>query len=140
MAFDLTEYSEGINQALGEGRPCVLATVDEDGTPNIGFKGSMMVFDKDHLAYWERTQRTHLKNLRQSQKVAVLYYNPDRKMYMRFQGEATLYDEGPMRQDIMRRTIAPELERDPERKGVGVLIRIDAVTEIGRGLTHRQED
>lgn len=140
MAFDLTEYAEAINNALAEGRPCILATVDEDGTPNLGFKGSMMVFDKDHLAYWERTQRTHLSNLRKKPNVAVLYYNPDRRLYVRFQGKATLYEEGPMRQEIMQRVVPPELERDRERKGVGVLIEVHTVAEPGRGVfLHRDE-
>jgi len=36
-------------------------------------------------------------------------------------------DEGEMRKKIMERTIKAELDKDPERKGYGVLIRIDRI-------------
>ena len=52
-----------VDNALANGCPCVLATVSADGEPDIGYKGSMMVFDNESLAYWERTRRQHLKNV-----------------------------------------------------------------------------
>lgn len=138
MSFDLTEYAEAVNSALVDGSPCVLATAGTDGIPDIGFKGSVMVLDKDRLAYWERTQGGHLKNLRQSPKVAVMYFNRDRGLYVRFYGQATIHEEGPTREQIMARVVAPELEYDPERKGFGVVIEVDTVSEpFGRGALHR---
>ena len=41
-----------IDPALANGCPCILATVSGSGEPDIGYKGSMMVFDDEHLAYW----------------------------------------------------------------------------------------
>ena len=35
---------------------CMLATIGEDG-PNISPKGSIIVLDDDHLAFWERSKR-----------------------------------------------------------------------------------
>ncbi len=138
MPFDLTEYSDAMNSALAEGAPCVLATVDREGNPDIGFKGSMMVFDKERLAYWERTRGRHLSNLLQSPKVAVMYFNRERKLHLRFFGRATLYEEGPMREQVMARVVAPELERDPEREGAAVLIDVDTVMDpFGKGILYR---
>jgi hypothetical protein len=45
-----------ILSAWDDGYPCLLATCGPLG-PNIGPKGSMIVFDDQHLAYWERTKR-----------------------------------------------------------------------------------
>jgi len=42
-----------INNAWDDGYPCLLATTGKDG-PNISPKGSMVVYDDQHLAYWER--------------------------------------------------------------------------------------
>ena len=51
-----------INNAWDDGYPCLLATTGEAG-PNISPKGSMVVFDDDHLAYWERSKKGALANL-----------------------------------------------------------------------------
>lgn len=127
--IDLTQYADAVNGALADGVPCVLATVSEAGRPNLGFKGSVMVFDGEHLAYWERAGGQHLANLRVRPYVAVQYFNYSKGMYVRFYGEAELHEQGPVREQIMARVVAPELERDPGRKGYGVLIRVTDVSE-----------
>jgi hypothetical protein len=53
MPIDLTPFAEAINSALAEGTFCVLATAGEQG-PDIGFKGSMQVFDREHATGNER--------------------------------------------------------------------------------------
>ena len=45
-----------IRSAWDDGAPCLLATQGPNG-PNISPKGSMVVFDDTHLAYWERSKR-----------------------------------------------------------------------------------
>ena len=140
MPIDITEFADAVNSGLADGTPNVLVTVGADGSPDIGLKGSMMVFDKDHLAYWERTLGGHFSNLKQSVKVAVNYFNRDRRQYLRFFGEATVHDEGSMRQEIMRRTIPVELDRDPERRGVGVLIEVTKVIDAFGRRTLTRDD
>ena len=139
MAFDLTEYADAINNALAEGAPCVVATNGESGIPDIGYKGSVTVYDKDNLAYWERTRGQTLENLRRSPGIAVLFFNRNRGKMLRFFGNATVLDEGPVREKIMAQTPQPELDRDPERKGVGVLIRVETVSDpFGAGTLKRE--
>lgn len=77
MPIDLTPFAEGINNALTEGTFCVLATCGDDG-PDVGFKGSLQVFDDQHLCYWERTRSGHLANLRSDPGVAVMYFSGQR--------------------------------------------------------------
>ena len=138
MPIDLTEYAEGINNGLAEGTFCVLATCGQRG-PDVGFKGSMQVFDKDHLCYWERTRSGHLANLRSDPRVGVMYFNRERGKYLRMYGSAGLYEDGPTREQIMTRTPVPELEKDPERRGIGVLIRVDRLVEPFGGVKQERE-
>ena len=42
-------------------------------------------------------------------------------------GRASIYKSGEMREKIMNRTCQPELDKDPERKGYGILVRIDKI-------------
>ena len=63
-----------ISNAWADGAPCLLATAGPNG-PNISPKGSMLVFDDDHLAYWERSKKQALENLGHDKRVAVMYAN-----------------------------------------------------------------
>ena len=127
----IDQMRELIDPALANGCPCILATASPDGEPDIGFKGSMMVFDDESLAYWERTRRQHLKNVTANQKVIVLFRDTKTKVNWRFHGIATVHDSGPVRDQVMARTVPAELEKDPERKGSAVVIRIEKVTNLG---------
>ena len=119
-----------VDNALANGCPCVLATASPDGEPDIGYKGSMMVFDDESLAYWERTKRQHLKNVAANPKVVVLFRDGKSKAAWRFHGTAQLHDAGPIRDQVMARTVAAELEKDPERKGAAVVIKLDRITNM----------
>jgi general stress protein 26 len=119
-----------VDNALANGCPCVLATVSADGEPDIGYKGSMMVFNNESLAYWERTRRQHLKNVKDNPRVIVLMRDPKSRVNWRFHGMATVHEEGPIRDQVMARTVKDELDKDPERKGAAVVIRVDRVSNL----------
>ncbi len=125
------QMKELVDNALANGSPCILATVSGDGEPDIGYKGSMMVFDPESLAYWERTKRVHLKNVKENPRVIVLFRDAKTKAAWRFHGTATLHEDGLIRDQVMGRTVKEELDKDPERKGAAVVIRLDKITNMG---------
>lgn len=127
----LDQMKEMIDPALANGCPCILATVSADGEPDIGYKGSMMVFDNESLAYWERTKRQHMKNVKENPKVIVLFRDAKTKAAWRFHGVATMHEDGSIRDQVMARTVKDELDKDPERKGAAVVIRLDKITNMG---------
>jgi hypothetical protein len=128
-----------LDAALREKFPCVLATAAPDGMPDIGFKGSMMVFDAEHLAYWERTRGQHLANVERNPRVAVLYHHQTERLGWRFFGEASVIREGELWRRIMERVVETELKLDPERLGYAVLIRVDRVIQRGKVIMAREE-
>ena len=125
------QMRELIDPALAKGTPCLVATASKDGIPNIGYKGSVMVFDDESLAYWERTLQGTLHNVEENPNVTILFRDPASRAGWRFVGKATVYKEGPLREQVMARTVQAELDRDPERKGAAVVVRIDKVLPIG---------
>lgn len=131
MIAIVDQMKELVNNALANGSPCILATVSGTGEPDIGYKGSMMVFDDESLAYWERTRRQHMKNLKENPRVIVLFRDAKTKAAWRFHGVATLHEDGPIREQVMARTVKDELDKDPERKGAAVVIRLDKITNMG---------
>ncbi len=125
------EMAEAINNAFADGTPCLMGTASAQGLPDISYRGSVMVFDKEHLAYWERAKNIAVHNIESNPNVEIMYRNRDKGLGWRFWGRATVYASGPIRDEIMNRTVEAELRRDPERKGFGVLIEVDIVTDSG---------
>jgi uncharacterized protein len=131
MMIQLTQQMRDlIDPALAKGTPCLVATASKDGTPNIGYKGSVMVFDDESLAYWERTLQGTLHNVEENPNVMILFRDPATRAAWRFLGKAKVHKDGPLREEVMRRTVQAELDRDPERKGVAVIVRVDKVLAL----------
>ena len=133
------EMKELFDTALADGFACLVGTATKDGQPQISPKGSVMVFDDETLAYWERARRSGLANLEENPKVVVYYSHPVKRIRWRFYGEASIHDSGPIREDVMSRTVQAELDRDPERLGVAVLIRVDQVGELSGNILQQRD-
>jgi len=131
------EMREALDKALDERVPVMVATASADGVPDISFKGSAMVWDSEHLAFWERAHGETERNLTENPHVTLLYRNPEKRLSWKFWGSAELLREGELRARIMARTNPIELSRDPERTGTAVLIRIDKVTQGQNVLMQR---
>ena len=124
------QMRELVDNALANKCPCILATASAEGEPDIGYKGSVMIFDDESLAYWERSKRRHLKNLSENLHVAVLFRDPGTGVNWRFYGVATVHADGPGRDQVMARVVNAELDKDPERKGLAVIIKVNRVTKL----------
>ena len=121
-----------LEAATQKSYPCVLATASKDGKPDIGIKASMMVFDDESLAYWERTKRAHLNNIESNPSVAVICWDGQEKTGYRFFGNAEISTDEKIRDAIRER--APESERklDPNKEGLAMIIKISTVLPLGK--------
>ena len=129
--IDMTgEMKEMVDRANADGIACTLGTADRDGQPQLSLKGSVMVFDSETLAYWERSKRTALENVAENPKVVILYNNMGERIRWRFYGTAVVHESGPIREEVMSRTVQAELDRDPERLGVAVLVKVNKIGEL----------
>ena len=138
MPIALTdEMKAAFETSLKDGAPVLFATASKSGMPDIAFKGSAMVFDGEHIAFWERSLGTTFANLKENPGVCVLYRNAQTRVAWKMFGQAEVLTDGPVRQQIMDRTIQFELDRDPDRKGAGILVRIDRVLQAGQVLMER---
>ena len=125
-----------ILSAWDDGYPCLLATCGREG-PNITPKGSMIVFDEEHLAYWERSKRGVLENLGADRRVCVTYANfkaqRDGKLdsgFLRFFGTAVLHESGPVREAIFAKLLPREQTHAGADTGIGVLVKITQAADI----------
>jgi hypothetical protein len=130
-----------IATAWDDGCPLLVATAGPDG-PNLGPKGSLIVYDDAHLAYWERTKGALLDNLRREPRVCVMYANFKAQRegrlesgFLRFYGTAELYESGPLREAIFGKLNKREQQHAGADNGIGVLIRITKAADVrGKSL------
>ena len=130
------DIKKRINNAWVDGYPCLIATVGKDG-PNISPKGSMLVFDDQHLAYWERSKKKALENVLQDRRVCVMYSNFKAQReaamevgFLRFWGTVELHETGPMREAIFTKLTKREQDHVGADTGVGVLMKIERALDI----------
>jgi len=130
-AIDLLQFSEIVDNARTDGErgqnTGVVATAN-DGRPDVALKGSLMVWDVDHLAWWERGRAETEAAVRANPQVAVMVRNSTRdRRTLRFHGEARIVDDPALRERIWERVVQVEKDTDPEKHGVAVLVRVDRV-------------
>jgi hypothetical protein len=140
MAFS-QKIRDFIHNAWADDHVCLLGTVGPDG-PNISPKGSMIIFDDEHLAYWERSKRKAHDNLKHDPRVVVVYSNMKafrektmQSAVLRFYGTATLHEDGPVKDAIFSKLLPREQTHDGADQGFGVLIKIKRAEDLrGRPL------
>ena len=129
--IDLLLFSEIVDNARTDHEQALttgLVATSNDGQPDLALKGSLMVWDKDHLAWWERSKRETLAALGTNPRVAVFVRNPTRdRRTLRFYGTARVVDDPELRERVWERVRQVEKDTDKEKQGVAVIVRIDRV-------------
>jgi predicted pyridoxine 5'-phosphate oxidase superfamily flavin-nucleotide-binding protein len=75
---------------------CFVATVNPDGTPNLGPKRSTRVLDDGHLLFTEATGKRTWQNVQRGSRVAIAVVDRDRMTGYRFEGPAEVITSGPI--------------------------------------------
>ncbi len=80
---------------LVAGFQCFVATVNPDGTPNVGPKRSTRVLDDEHLAFNEVTSKQTWSNVSNGSKVAIAVVDRETMRGFRFVGTPEIISSGP---------------------------------------------
>jgi len=129
--IDLMPFADIVDNARTDheqGLTTGLVATSNDGQPDLALKGSLMVWDKDHLAWWERSKRETLAALGVNPRVAILVRNPSRdRRALRFYGTARVVDEPELRERVWGRVRQVEKDTDKDKQGVAVIVRVNRV-------------
>jgi hypothetical protein len=117
---------------------CLVGSVLPDGFAQITPRGSTMVFDDDHLALWERGRGSTSGNLTDGSKLTVYFRKPQLRAdgvlpkggIARFYGTARIAHSGPEYEEVWRKLVQPEKDRDPDKKGFAVLIKVERAEDL----------
>lgn len=114
-----------------------IATVLPNGHAQVTMRGSTQVYDDDHISLWERGKGSTTDNLKDGSKVTVFFRKPELRTSIlpkgavaRLYGTAKIYKSGPVYEKVWERLIQPEKDRDPDKKGFAVLIKIDRAEDL----------
>lgn len=84
-----------------------LATVDENGEPQVGPKQSMKVLDDSHLQYLEKTKAHAYNNLKNGSKAAVVVADEPTHTNVRIKGTAHIHEDDDYQKKIAVEGNAP---------------------------------
>ena len=117
---------------------CLVGSVLPDGYAQISPRGSVQVYDDDHISLWERGRGSTTDSTQDGTKLTVFYFNYDLMAQgvlpiagiARLYGTAEVHKSGPVYDKVWERLIQPEKDRDPDKNGWAVLIKIDHVWDL----------
>src|SRR5947209_7339279 len=97
-----------------------------------------MEFDDERITLWERGRGSTNENLAYGTPLTVYFRKPQLREegilpkggIARFYGRAKLYRSGPIYEEVWRRLVQPEKDRDPEKKGHAVLIAVERAKDL----------
>lgn len=90
----MEKISESIKIFLNKQKLGYVATVSEDGTPNLSPKGTIIAWDEDVLAFADIRSPNTIKNLEKNPNLEINVVNPLSRKGFRFKGKGTIILEG----------------------------------------------
>ena len=117
---------------------CLVGSVLPNGFAQVTPRGSTMVYDDGHLALWERGKGSTNAGLADGTKLTVFFRKPQLREegilpkggIARFYGRAKIYKSGAVYEQVWRRLVQPEKDRDPNKGGYAVLIAIERAEDL----------
>jgi len=119
-------------------REATVGVLGEDGYTQISPRGSIVVYDDETLGFWDRGRgRTH-DSVTDGTKVTVYFRDHAMRDLLpagaiaRFYGTATTHLDDDVREKIWEMMIQPERDRDPDKKGSAVLVKLERAETLQR--------
>ena len=117
---------------------CLLGSALPSGYAQITPRGGTMVFDDEHIGLWERGRGSSAAAMQDGTRLTVYFRKPSLREegllplggIARFYGTAKVYKSGPVYDEVWRRLVPPEKERDPDKKGYAVLIAVERAEDL----------
>jgi hypothetical protein len=117
---------------------CLLGSVLPSGFAQITPRGGTMVYDDGHIGLWERGRGSSAAAMEDGTKLTIYFRKPSLREegvlplggIARFYGTAEIYKSGPVYEEVWRRLVQPEKDRDPDKKGYAVLIAVERAEDL----------
>jgi hypothetical protein len=137
----LAKIPQALHEHINTAYPanvCVIGTVLPNGFAQITPRGSVMVYDDEHIALWERGRGTTAGNLVDGTAVTLFMRKTalrdagllPKGGILRLYGCAKVHKSGPVYDEVWKRLIEPEKKNDPDKKGYAVLVAVERAEDL----------
>jgi hypothetical protein len=138
------EMLAAVNSAFGSQKPLAVAYVDEDDTPRLSYRGSTQAYSPTQLAIWVRNPAGGILDAtKRNPAISLIYgnFDPASRGFMIFRGRARIDADPAVRKRVYDNAHEFERNQDKDRKGVALVIDLDAVDGFfgGARLAMRRE-
>ncbi len=95
------KLSAEAKKAVESMRPCLVATADKTGKPNVSAKGSIRVLDDEHITFADVNSPRTVKNLRENPQVAIICIDAAAHKSCRLWGTGEIISAGPLYDNVV---------------------------------------
>jgi predicted pyridoxine 5'-phosphate oxidase superfamily flavin-nucleotide-binding protein len=125
----IAKLSADMKRMIAEQRLAYVATVCSDGTPNVSPKGTIIVWDDDHLVFADIRSPGTIANLKRNPSVELNVVDPFVRKGYRFKGTGEVIVEGERFRQIMDiyrgRWVDTARDKNEARVRAFVLIKVE---------------
>lgn len=123
------KLTEDMQRVVREQRLAFVATVCDDGTPNVSPKGSIRVWGDNHLMFAEIRSPGTIRNLEANPAIELNIVDQTLRKGHRFKGTASIVREGPEFESMMD-VYRKDIDRADERIRAIVLIAVERALSL----------
>ncbi|HTT44779.1 MAG TPA: pyridoxamine 5'-phosphate oxidase family protein [Thermoplasmata archaeon] len=139
----MVQIPEQVRRFVEEQRLGFVATVNLDGSPNVSPKGTVTIWDEEHLVFADLASPTTVRNLEHDPRSEVCVVDPVSRKGWRFRGQAEVLHLGDRFREGVRFFEERQLPDAPARIRSIVLVGVDALAPLispaySTGLTEEE--
>ena len=132
----MAQIPENVKELLRGGHNIWVATIGEDGWPNVAIKGSGALLDDDHIYFADIFSKKTRDNLLYNSRVAVGVFAadknaPDKKVAVQLKGVADMIQTGELFDKVTEQMAALQMGLPPVTYVVRILV--DSVWDMSAG-------
>jgi uncharacterized protein len=128
----MADLPENVQALLRRGHTIVwVATIGEDGWPNVAAKGSGGLIDKEHIYFADVLSKKTRANLLYNSRVAVGIHDPETHLAVQVKGVADMMQNGELFEQLRERAAAAHAQLPPIT--YVVRIHVDEVYDMSPG-------
>lgn len=128
------DVKDAIATAFDSGNYVTVAYNGDDGWPHVSRRGSTQVFAPQQLAIWVRKRDDGLARAVGTRPEVTLFYMDmvGRGVVYTFYGRGRVSEDPEVNDRVWEHTPEREKARDPERKGIALIVDLERVVARGR--------